>query len=173
MYLVYRHLHVCVCCKCGKPSQLTFTADTASQVMRRLIHTWLHPDSKGSVHLTCITTPLKWKSPSREGRIQFNHTLWKTMSMSLALQIRSTSRCRTYFISWENTASGNEISISHFSAKISTCSESSHIRYPHNFSDLYEHVYSSGHKIYSFSPRLLMMAQGWMIHVPLTWGGPG
>lgn len=94
------------------------------KVMRRLIHTWLHPDSKGSVHLTCITTPLKWKSPSREGRIQFNHTLWKAMSTSLALQIRSTSRCRTYFISWERyekTASGNRISLSHFwTAKITS-----------------------------------------------------
>lgn len=103
--------------------------------MRRLIHTWLHPDSKGSVHLTCITTLLKWKSPSREGRIQFNHTLWKAMSTSLALQIRSTSRCRTYFIPWESdekTASGNKISLSHiWAAKIKSllCLKTTHALY--------------------------------------------
>lgn len=66
--------------------------------------------------------PLKWKSPSREVRIQFNHTLWKAMSMSLTLQVRNTSGCRTYFISRESdekTASGKEISLSQFwTAKI-------------------------------------------------------
>ena len=130
------------------------------KVMRRLIHTWLHPDSEGSVHLTCIASPLKWKSPSREDRIQFNHTLRQAMSVSLALQIRSTSRCRTSFISWESgeeTVSGGAISLcSCWTAEmkslpcLKTTSES-----PHNVSDLSAGVYSSGHNIFGLWPRLL------------------
>lgn len=58
----------------GRLSQLSEAAITAGcKVMRHLIHTWLRPDSGGSVHLTCMATLPKWgkKSPlQRKG--EFN-----------------------------------------------------------------------------------------------------
>lgn len=63
----------------GRLSQLSEAAETAGcKVMRHLIHTWLRPDSGGSVHLTCMAALPKWekkKPPPEKGRIQFNHAL--------------------------------------------------------------------------------------------------
>ena len=55
------------------PSQLTHTADTGlCSVMRCFIHTWLHPDSKGSVHLTCIATPPTLSEKAPKEKAEFN-----------------------------------------------------------------------------------------------------